>query len=111
MSPVALKQTNLKTNLSMDGGANHLGLREAQEVPHLKNYIYLTIFTCFCPAWPVNIVALVFSVLSQTSYDEEDYEGSKRLGRKALHMAIVSMVIGLLIILIFSVLHFTKHAV
>ena len=31
--------------------------------PPLRSYLCLTIFTCFCPAYPVNIVALVFSIM------------------------------------------------
>ncbi|KAM9547071.1 transmembrane protein 233-like isoform 2-T2 [Salvelinus alpinus] len=111
MSPGTPQPTEVKTKQLLDVSADHLGGREAQEIPPLKNYVYLTILTCFCPAWPVNIVALVFSVLSQNSYDEEDYAGSERLGRKAFHMAIASMIIGLLIILILSIVHFTTHAV
>ncbi len=49
-----------------------------------------------------------FSLIqSQSSYDSEDYEGAQRLGRKALHMGIASFVIGLVIITVFSVVHFT----
>ncbi|XP_041792421.1 transmembrane protein 233 [Chelmon rostratus] len=91
----------MNTKPSLDGN------REAREIPPLRNYLCLTMFTCFCPAWPVNIVALVFSVLAQKSYDEEDYDGSERLGRKALHLGIVSSVIGLLIITAYAVVHFT----
>ncbi|XP_018587150.1 transmembrane protein 233-like [Scleropages formosus] len=84
---------------------------EAQRAPPLRNYLALTIFTCFCPAYPINIVALVFSVLSQSSYDEGDYEGSRRLGRKALHLALASVVIGILVIAIYCIVHFTTHAI
>lgn len=31
--------------------------------PPLRNYLLLTILTCFCPAYPVNILALVFSIM------------------------------------------------
>ena len=48
---------------STDRGLADPRLGEAQEPPPLKNYIFLTIFTCFCPAWPINIVALVFSMM------------------------------------------------
>ncbi|CDQ65611.1 unnamed protein product [Oncorhynchus mykiss] len=63
MSPGTPQPTEVKTKQLLDVSADHLGGREAQEIPPLKNYVYLTILTCFCPAWPVNIVALVFSVL------------------------------------------------
>ncbi|XP_029916528.1 transmembrane protein 233-like [Myripristis murdjan] len=106
MSPGTL-QPDVNTKPSLDGSAGLLEDREAQEIPPLRNYLCLTMFTCFCPAWPINIVALVFSVLSQNSYNEEDYEGSQRLGRKALHMGIASFIIGLIVITVYSVLHFT----
>uniref|UniRef100_A0A672TFH9 Transmembrane protein 233 n=1 Tax=Sinocyclocheilus grahami TaxID=75366 RepID=A0A672TFH9_SINGR len=112
MSP-GLQRSDEKTNRSIDGSSDHSSGRcaEAQGAPPLKNYIFLTIFTCFCPAWPINIVALVFSLMSQSSYDAEDYEGAQRLGRKSLHMGIASLVIGLVIIMIFSVVHFTTNAI
>ncbi|XP_038560303.1 transmembrane protein 233 isoform X2 [Micropterus salmoides] len=84
----------MNTKPSLDGSTDVLKNREAQEIPPLRNYLCLTMFTCFCPAWPINIVALVFSVLAQKSYNEKDYDGSKRLGRKALHLGIVSFIIG-----------------
>ncbi|KAL2100167.1 hypothetical protein ACEWY4_004561 [Coilia grayii] len=76
--------------------------------PHLQSYLLLTIFTCFCPAYPVNIVALVFSLLSRNSYEIGDYDGSRRLGRKALHMGIASIIIGILIIIVFCTVHLTR---
>ncbi|XP_051279425.1 transmembrane protein 233 isoform X2 [Dicentrarchus labrax] len=100
----------MNTKPWLDGSSDHLKNREAQEIPPLRNYLCLTMFTCFCPAWPVNIVALVFSVLAQRSYDEEDYDGSKRLGRKALHLGIVSFAIGLVIVTALTVVHFTAVA-
>ncbi|TRY65584.1 hypothetical protein DNTS_015194 [Danionella cerebrum] len=112
MSPSS-QQSDEKTSSSINGDSDHsLGRRaEAQGAPPIKNYIFLTIFTCFCPAWPINIVALVFSLMSQSSYDAEDYEGAQRLGRKALHMGISSLIIGLLIITIFCIVHFTTDAI
>ncbi|XP_033828420.1 transmembrane protein 233 [Periophthalmus magnuspinnatus] len=79
--------------------------------PPLRNYLCFTMVTCFCPAWPINIVALVFSVMAQRSYDEQDFEGSQRLGRKALHLGIVSLVIGLAIITAYIIVHFTANMV
>ncbi|KAJ8414770.1 hypothetical protein AAFF_G00022930 [Aldrovandia affinis] len=95
----------------LDGSRDHGLGNEGQDVPPLRNYLVLTIFTCFCPAYPVNIVALVFSVLAQSSYDQEDYEGSERLGRKALHLGIASIIIGLLFITIYCIVHFTTKLV
>lgn len=34
-----------------------------EDIPAPSNYLWLTIISCFCPAYPVNIVALVFSIM------------------------------------------------
>lgn len=34
-----------------------------QEQPKPKDYLLLVILSCFCPVWPVSIVALVYSVM------------------------------------------------
>ncbi|KAI4896340.1 hypothetical protein NFI96_025919 [Prochilodus magdalenae] len=64
MSP-GIPRSEEKTRRSIDGSLDHsLGRGvEAEGPPPLKNYIFFTIFTCFCPAWPINIVALVFSMM------------------------------------------------
>ncbi|XP_066499629.1 transmembrane protein 233 [Hoplias malabaricus] len=112
MSP-GIPRSEEKMRRSIDGSLDHsLGTGvEGGGPPPLRNYIFLTIFTCFCPAWPINIVALVFSMMSQSSYDNEDYDGSQRLGRKALHMGIASFIIGVLIITIFCIVHFTTKPI
>ncbi|KAL4609605.1 transmembrane protein 233-like [Arapaima gigas] len=107
--PVSLRPN---TKSSLNGSVDHsLVGEEGQEAPPLQSYLFLTILTCFCPAYPVNIVALVFSVLSRNSYFQGDYEGSRRLGQKALHVGIASIVLGLLIIIIFCIVHFTTVSV
>uniref|UniRef100_A0A3P8N623 Transmembrane protein 233 n=1 Tax=Astatotilapia calliptera TaxID=8154 RepID=A0A3P8N623_ASTCA len=88
----------MNTKPSLDGSSDFVKNEEARETPPMRSYLWLTMFTCFCPAWPINIVALVFSVLAQKSYTHEDYDGSRRLGRKALHLGIASFVIGAVII-------------
>ncbi|KAM5239052.1 transmembrane protein 233 [Ctenodactylus gundi] len=79
-----------------------------EDVPRPRSYLWLTLVSCFCPAYPINIVALVFSVMSQNSYNEGDYEGARRLGRNAKWVAIASIIIGLVIITISCVVHFTR---
>ncbi|KAI5094621.1 transmembrane protein 233-like [Silurus meridionalis] len=121
MSP-GLSRSEEKVKGSIDGSVDHSLEQgtDGETPPPLRNYIFLTIFTCFCPAWPINIVALVFSMMcmcvgssykiethSQSSYDNEDYDGARRLGRKALHMGIASFIIGILIIMTFCIVHFT----
>ncbi|KAM6317761.1 transmembrane protein 233 [Podargus strigoides] len=79
--------------------------------PRPKNYLLLSILSCFCPAYPINIVAFVFAVMALNSYNQGDIEGSKRLGRNALWVAVASIIIGLFIIGIYFVVHFTTHAI
>ncbi|CAM4563629.1 transmembrane protein 233 [Lepidochelys kempii] len=81
-----------------------------QAAPMPKSYLVLSIFSCFCPAYPINIVAFVFSIMALNSYSRGDIEGSRRLGRNALWVAVASIMIGLLIIGIYCVVHFTTHA-
>ncbi|XP_050780116.1 transmembrane protein 233 [Gopherus flavomarginatus] len=82
-----------------------------QAEPMPKNYLVLSIFSCFCPAYPINIVAFVFSIMALNSYTRGDIEGSRRLGRNALWVAVASIMIGLLIIGIYCAVHFTTHAI
>ncbi|NWV03542.1 TM233 protein, partial [Ptilonorhynchus violaceus] len=72
-----------------------------------KNYLLLTILSCFCPAYPINIVGFVFAVMALNSYNQGDIEGSKRLGRNALWVAVASIIIGLIFIGIYFAVHFT----
>uniref|UniRef100_A0A667YIS8 Transmembrane protein 233 n=1 Tax=Myripristis murdjan TaxID=586833 RepID=A0A667YIS8_9TELE len=99
--------SDVKSSLSGSAFFDHGSLGEQEPPPPVRSYLCLTIFTCFCPAYPVNIVALVFSIMSRKSYDQGDYDGSRRLGRNALYVAIASIIIGLLVIAIFCTVQFT----
>lgn len=44
---------------------------------------------------------------SRNSYYQGDFDGSMRLGRNALYVAVASIIIGLLIIAITCIVHFT----
>lgn len=52
----------------------------------------------WCPVSPLQAL---------NSYNQGDIEGSKRLGRNALWVAVASIIIGLVIIGIYCVVHFT----
>lgn len=39
------------------------GNAAVQETPKPKDYLILVIMSCFCPVWPVSIVALVYSIM------------------------------------------------
>uniref|UniRef100_A0A8C6WSK2 Transmembrane protein 233 n=1 Tax=Neogobius melanostomus TaxID=47308 RepID=A0A8C6WSK2_9GOBI len=79
-------------------GSAFLEAPPPQAPPPLRTYLWLSILVCFCPAFPVNLLGLVFSVMSRRSYEQGDFDGSKRLGRNALWMGVASVLIGIAII-------------
>lgn len=87
--------------------ASSTATTNAQEQGRPTDYLILAIFSCFCPVWPVNIVALVFSIMSRNSLQQGDADGARRLGRMARLLSVVSIVLGLLIIVLYCVLNFT----
>ncbi|XP_035487255.1 transmembrane protein 233 [Scophthalmus maximus] len=99
--------SQVKGSLSGSTYFDRGSIEEREPPPPLRSYLCLTIFTCFCPAYPVNIVALVFSIMSRNSYYQGDYDGSRRLGRNALYVSVACIIIGLLIIAISCIVHFT----
>ncbi|XP_049721413.1 transmembrane protein 233 [Loxodonta africana] len=101
--------SDFKSALDSSPEANTEDEKTEEDLLRPKNYLWLTIISCFCPAYPINIVALVFSVMSLHSYNEGDFEGARRLGRNAKWVAIASIIIGLLIISITCAVHFTKR--
>nr|XP_046162947.1 trafficking regulator of GLUT4 1-like [Oncorhynchus gorbuscha] len=70
-----------------------------------RDYLILAILSCFCPLWPINIVALVFSVMSRNSLQLGNVDGARRLGRNAMVLSIVSLVGGVIIIIAAIVLN------
>nr|XP_044986777.1 proline-rich transmembrane protein 2 [Jaculus jaculus] len=64
-----------------------------------RDYIILAILSCFCPMWPVNIVAFAYAVMSRNSLQQGDVDGAHRLGRVAKLLSIVALVGGVLIII------------
>ncbi|XP_027327979.1 trafficking regulator of GLUT4 1 isoform X1 [Anas acuta] len=66
-----------------------------------RDYLVLAIFSCFCPVWPINVVALVFSIMSRNSGQQGDMDGARRLGRMARLLSIVSIVLGTIIIVLY----------
>lgn len=44
------------------------GNATVQETPKPKDYLILVILSCFCPVWPVSIVALVYSIMVSDSW-------------------------------------------
>lgn len=55
-----------------------------EDMPAPSNYLWLTIVSCFCPAYPVNIVALVFSIMVSWVGTKSSCKGEMR-GGSACH--------------------------
>lgn len=77
------------------------GNATVQETPKPKDYLILVILSCFCPVWPVSIVALVYSIMSRNSLQVGDIDGARRLGRLARLLSIVSIILGVVIIVVY----------
>ncbi|XP_041059517.1 transmembrane protein 233-like isoform X2 [Carcharodon carcharias] len=104
-----MSQTVSKADLkeSLEEGPETGPDNGAQQEQMPRKYIFLTIFSCFCPSYPINIVAFVFSMMALRSYNEGDIDGAKKLAHIAVLVAIAAIIIGLLIIAISCVVHFT----
>ncbi|XP_029964464.1 trafficking regulator of GLUT4 1 [Salarias fasciatus] len=85
------------------------GNATVQESPKPRDYLILVIFSCFCPVWPVSIVALVYSIMSRNSLQAGDIDGARRLGRLARLLSIVSIVLGVVIIVVYISISVTQH--
>ncbi|XP_063171554.1 transmembrane protein 233 [Candoia aspera] len=108
-----LDKSSSGAELQLNGDEGAPGPEEEEEErgPMPKNYLWLSILSCFCPAYPINIAAFVFSVMALNSYTQGDIEGSRRLGHTALVVAIASILIGLLMIAVLCIVHYTTHTI
>ncbi|XP_078278926.1 trafficking regulator of GLUT4 1 [Rhinoraja longicauda] len=68
-----------------------------------RDYLILAIISCFCPIWPVNIIALVYSIMVKNSLQQGDTDGARRLGHLARLLSIIAIVLGALIIITYCV--------
>ncbi|KAG9333958.1 hypothetical protein JZ751_009362 [Albula glossodonta] len=75
------------------GSAGHLGARPlspsrvslsrsslgttVKEQPPPRDYLILVVLSCFCPVWPVSIVALVYSIMSSFEEDRVGLKGEE----------------------------------
>lgn len=59
-----LEKSSSGAELQLNGAEEIPGPEEEEEPrPAPKNYLWLSILSCFCPAYPVNIAAFVFSIM------------------------------------------------
>ncbi|XP_067419976.1 proline-rich transmembrane protein 2 [Emydura macquarii macquarii] len=71
-----------------------------------RDFILLAALSCFCPIWPINIVAFVYSVMSRNSLQQGDVDGARRLGRVAKLLSIVALLGGVVIIVLSLAINF-----
>ncbi|XP_039108944.1 trafficking regulator of GLUT4 1 [Hyaena hyaena] len=79
-----------------------------QEVP--KDYLILAITSCFCPIWPLNLIPLIFSIMSRSSVQQGDLDGARRLGRLARLLSITFIIMGIIIIIVAVTVNFAGEA-
>ncbi|KAM6163664.1 trafficking regulator of GLUT4 1 [Rhynchocyon petersi] len=72
-----------------------------------KDYLILAIASCFCPVWPLNLIPLIFSIMSRGSVQQGDLDGARRLGRLARLLSITFIVLGIVIIIVAVTVNFT----
>nr|XP_056720990.1 trafficking regulator of GLUT4 1 [Euleptes europaea] len=90
------------SGLSLGRASSTLTASHLHEPHRPDDYLLLAIFSCFCPVWPVNVLALVFSIMSRNSGQQGDMDGAHRLGRVARYLSILSIVLGVIIIIFCS---------
>ncbi|XP_012871894.1 PREDICTED: tumor suppressor candidate 5 [Dipodomys ordii] len=79
-----------------------------QEAP--KDYLILAIASCFCPVWPLNLIPLIFSIMSRSSVQQGDMDGARRLGRLARLLSITFIILGIVIIIVAVTVNFAVHS-
>ncbi|XP_067570305.1 trafficking regulator of GLUT4 1 isoform X3 [Pseudorca crassidens] len=75
-----------------------------REVP--KDYLVLAITSCFCPIWPLNLIPLIFSIMSRSSMQQGDLDGARRLGRLAGMLSVTFIILGVVIIIVAVAVNF-----
>ncbi|XP_062890291.1 transmembrane protein 233-like isoform X1 [Mobula hypostoma] len=82
---------------------------EAQEAKMPRKYLILTMLSCFCPSYPVNIVAFAYAMMALHSYNGGDVDGGKKLGHMATLVSIAAIITGLIVIAIYCIVHFSMQ--
>ncbi|XP_048374385.1 trafficking regulator of GLUT4 1 [Sphaerodactylus townsendi] len=90
------------SRLSLGRASSTATTSNLHEPDRPDDYLLLAIFSCFCPVWPINVLALVFSIMSRNSGQQGDVDGAHRLGRVARYLSILSIVLGIVIIIFCS---------
>uniref|UniRef100_UPI00398E3AB2 trafficking regulator of GLUT4 1 isoform X1 n=1 Tax=Pristiophorus japonicus TaxID=55135 RepID=UPI00398E3AB2 len=91
------------------GRASSTATTTAQDQSRPRDYLFLAIVSCFCPICPLNIVALVYSIMSRNSLQQGDIDGAKRLGHLSRLLSIVAIVLGVLVIVTYFVVNYAVN--
>ncbi|XP_013380503.1 transmembrane protein 233 [Lingula anatina] len=70
------------------------------------NYLGLSIFVLLCCNLPLGIIALVFSILSDSDYGAGDVEGARSKGKVAMGLSIAGMVTTIIAVVVVLVYYF-----
>ena len=83
--------SDFKRALDSSPEANTDDDKTEEDVPKPQNYLWLAIVACFCPAYPINIVALVFSIMVQPGTEDPSGRTPSRglLTLSALHRSLL----------------------
>mmetsp|Transcript_8157 Transcript_8157/g.10112 ORF Transcript_8157/g.10112 Transcript_8157/m.10112 type:complete len:165 (+) Transcript_8157:169-663(+) len=69
-----------------------------QETPlRPPNHMLMSICTCICCCWPLGIIAICFSCMVDSRYDNQDYEGANAASTKAKWLSYAAIGCGVLI--------------
>nr|XP_020473726.1 tumor suppressor candidate 5 homolog [Monopterus albus] len=63
-----------------------------------KNYLWLAVLSCFCPAVPLNICALWYAYVSRSVLHTGDIEGAKKYGRLSMLLSCTAILLGVALI-------------
>ncbi|TKS82805.1 Tumor suppressor candidate 5 -like protein [Collichthys lucidus] len=72
-----------------------------------RNYLWLAVLSCFCPAWPLNICALWYSYVSRSVLHTGDVVGARKYGRLSVLLSCLAMLLGVAVIIfiVFTIEH------
>lgn len=72
-------------------------------VPHgtkPPTYLWLAVFSCFCPGWPLNICALWYAHVSRSVLLTGDLAGARKYGRRSMLLSCLAILLGVAVIIL-----------
>ncbi|KAM9597425.1 trafficking regulator of GLUT4 1 [Trichechus inunguis] len=103
---VQLSQSPSRVSSRWASSISTASYAQEEEVPN--DYLILAIASCFCPVWPLNLIPLIFSIMSRGSVQQGDLDGARRLGHLARLLSITFIILGIVIIIVAVTVNFTE---